>query len=121
MTNNLKIFFSEDSYLIELETEQKEWRGDILIAIDGKLHMLEFITIDRLTQEYRQSQKDGRLYIIDDVTVIVEKPDRKTIIDVIISLSKKNFFKSCKTIDLQTKFKNTFSELTNIKNWVQVY
>lgn len=83
--------------------------------------MIEFITIHRLTQEYLQSQEDKRIYTINDVTIIVEKPDKKTIIEAIKNLSKKNFFKSCKTVDIQEYYKNTFIELTDIKNWVQVY
>lgn len=91
------------------------------LLTDDKSYVIEFITIHRLTQEYLQSQEDKRIYTINDVTIIVEKPDKKTIIEAIKNLSKKNFFKSCKTVDIQEYYKNTFIELTDIKNWVQVY
>ncbi len=36
MMENIKIFFAEDSELIEQEIEMKEWRGDVVVQFKNQ-------------------------------------------------------------------------------------
>lgn len=121
MGSQIKIFFSEDSYLTELEMSQKGWRGDIVVEFESQTYMVEFITFERLTNEYRYSIQEGRIYFIDTTTIIVDSTDKKTIIDTILNLYQSNSLLNLRKVDLKEEYKTVFVELQDLKNWVQVY
>ena len=121
MGSQLKIFFSEDSYLTELEMSQKGWRGDIVVEFEGQTYMVEFITFERLTNEYRFTIQDGRDYVIYTTTIIVDSTDNKTIIDKILNFCQSHSLSNLRKVDLKEKFNTTFVELQDLNNWVQVY
>lgn len=121
MGNQIKIFFSEDSYLTELEMTQKGWRGDIVVEFEGQTYMVEFITFERLTNEYRYSIQEGGICLIFSSTIIVDSTDKKTIIDKILNFCQSHSLSCLRKVDLKEEFKAAFVELQDLNNWVQVY
>ncbi len=117
---NFKIYFSDDSDLVEAESVMKEWRGDVIVFYDGLFYQLDFITIERINNEYDVAQKDYQTYYLTN-TVVVENVKKDTIIREICNLVESNIIKSFSTIDLQQFYRNAFPELQDIKNWKQIY
>lgn len=120
MMKTFKIYFSEDSDLIETEIKMKEWRGDVLISCDDYLYQIEFITINRIGKEFEFLKANRQTYWLNN-TVVVEKVDRETIIRKVRYLVENNIIRSFSTIDLKQFYSNAFPELQDINNWKQVY
>lgn len=116
----LKIYFSEDSDLVEKESTMKEWRGDILVSYDDLLYLLNFITLSRINAEYNYVRNDSYAYCLQN-TVVIESLNRDLIINEIQKIVKNNQIKSFSTIDLQTFYRDSFPELTNLSKWKRVY
>lgn len=126
MEKQIKIYFSEDSDLTELEMSQKGWRGDIVVEYENQTYEVQFITLERLTGEYKYSIQKGEVYFIEPTTIIVESTDKKTIIEAIINLCQSNLYlgngiMDLQKVDLKEKFRTAFEELQDLKNWVRVY
>lgn len=116
----INIYFSEDSDLVEQETMMKEWRGDIIVQARSKLYQVVFITQNRLNSEYQYSKNKNRNYIVSKTTFIVDKLDKETIIKTLCSCSI-DFYLRLKSIDLSVEYQNNFQELQDLNNWTQVY
>ena len=116
----LSIFFSEDSDLIETEVEMKGWRGDVLVKTNGNFYSLDFLTIERLHSEYLFAKNKGEIYVVDDVTVIVESVRKNDIVNAIKKLGEE-FFMCQNTINLKEKYQYAFQKLQKIENWITIY
>ena len=120
MKKDLKIFFSEDSDLVELEMKQKQWRGDVLVQLGNDLYKVAFITLERLSNEYKISKENDNPYILHSM-MIVYKIDKQTIIASIVKAYERKMLPAFRKVDLAKEYKHTFPELADISNWVQVY
>lgn len=120
MKKVLKIFFSEDSNLVEMETKHKQWRGDVLILLDDVIYKITFITLERVFREYSYSKENENPYILNS-TMIVDKVDKQTIIRSILNLYKRKMLANLRRINLVSEYEDSFPELANINNWIQVY
>ena len=118
---NIKIYCSEDSDLIELEVLQKGWRGDILVIKEDCSYIFKFITLNRLNNEYKNESLAKRIYLIKSGTFIVEDISKNSIINTIVKWLQTHSLDDFEMIDLQEEFKNTFPELQDIQNWVRIY
>lgn len=118
---NIKIYCSEDSDLIELEVLQKGWRGDILVIKEDSSYIFKFITLNRLNNEYKNESLAKRIYLIKSGTFIVEDISKNSIINTIVKWLQTHSLDDFEMIDLQEEFKNTFPELQDIQNWVRIY
>ena len=118
--NNLIIYFSEDSDLVEAECVMKEWRGDILVSCDGALYLIDCITVNRLNKEFELAQEDDRVYSINN-TVVVESVKKACIVKAIVKLVESNLITTFTTIDLRQHYSDAFPHLHDISNWKRVY
>ena len=120
MSSEIKIFFSEDSELVEQEVRMKEWRGDVVVQFKNGFYMFEFITLNRLKKEIQHIIKRNKFYLIQKTIIVLDQIKKSSIIDTLLKLKEADF-DNINTVDLISKFANTFPELQDINNWIQVY
>lgn len=116
----LKIYFSEDSERNEYESVERGCRLDVLVEIDGRYYQPIINTIERLVQEVNEVFEKDEVYDIDPCQILVKEASKNLIIKSIVELYQKDFFNYFNSINLE-KYKTTFTKLTDINNWVQVY
>lgn len=119
--NDCEIYFSENDELTEMEVQQKEWRGDIIVKIAGDLFKPIVITPSRLFIDFNYSINEGRIYEIEPNLILVKKTDRVTIIETLLKLTKIGYFSKIEPVDLKQEYAKCFQELQDLKNWVKVY
>ena len=115
----MRIYISCDGELIEKEIIMKEWR-EVLVEIDSRYYLLDFITIDRLHQEYINSKENNEAYVVDTTTIIVDEVSKKNVIDTLLNTDT-TAFNGLNPIDLSETYKSTFQELSCIENWIKIY
>ena len=120
MLKDIKIFFAEDSELIEQEIRMKEWRGDVVVQFKNKYYLFEFITLNRLTKEIKSIIKNDKFYLIRKTIIILDQIMKSSIIDALLNLKESDFV-NLNAVDLVSKFENSFPELQDIDNWIRVY
>lgn len=116
----VKIYFENDSERREAESIDRGCRLDVLVDIDGCYYEPVINTIGRLTQEVQDAFDNGEVYFIDPCQIIVQEANKKMIIEAILQLSAKGYFKSFISINLN-KYEKIDKRLTFINNWVRVY
>lgn len=99
--NDCEIYFSENDELTEMEVQQKEWRGDIIVKITGGLFKPIVITPSRLFIDFSYSINEGRIYEIEPNLILVKKTDRVTIIETLLKLTKIGYFSKIEPVDLK--------------------
>lgn len=119
--NDCEIYFSEDDELTEIEVQQKEWRGDIIVKFAGGLFKPMVITPSRLFIDFNYSINEGRVYEIKPNLILVEKTDRVTIIETLLKLAKIGYFSRIEPVDLKKEYAKYFQELQYLKNWIKVH
>ena len=115
----MKIYFSEDSDLLEEEMIEKERRGDVIVEKDGCFYSMAFMTEQRIAAEHRHMKKLGFAYVVWG-SVIVDSVDKKTIISNIRNIIRDDELKWFDLVDF-SKYEKSFPELAHIENWQLIY
>lgn len=89
----IKIYFSEDNEKTEMEAiENKGYRSDIIVTIDGAIYHPEFITPERLSIEAALLEDSFKGYFEKFTTIIVKEVNKETIINTICLLAQTSYF-----------------------------
>ena len=117
--SKIRILFSEDNEIAEMEAVKCS--GDrlaVIVIIDDKIYHPEFYSAERLALECQYFMKSvnnyRRLYNI----ILVQKPDKQTIINTILELAKKSYFSYFAPYDKKMLEDRGFE---NWESFVQVY
>lgn len=117
----IKIFVSENSKTIEMESIEKGCRSDVLVQI-GKKYYKPFVnTIERLAQEVEEAFENSELYEIEPCQIIVKEANTKAIVETILYLHHNHYFDHFVPVHLNILYENGFQYLSNIENWIQIY
>ncbi len=121
MQMDIRIYFSEDSELMEIDIADRGVRHDVLAEYNQRYFELEFITIERLSSEYYYSKQlpDPYIYTLDSV-ILVDYVSKENIIKTILQLGEK-YFDSRQDIGTLSKYFKWHPDLQSIDNWVRVY
>ena len=116
---NIRILFSEDNEIAEMESVKCSGdRLDVIVIIDDKIYHPEFYSAESLALECQYFMKSvnnyRRLYNI----ILVQKPDKQTIINTILELAKKSYFSYFAPYDKKMLENRGFE---NWESFVQVY
>lgn len=115
-----KIYIFDDLKLTDDVFFEKGIRGDIILELDNELYLFEFISIERLNNEYLYSQKTNSPCLIDTPTIILEEIKTKSIIDSLLKLDD-NEISALMPINIQDKFKYYPKEYQDLNNWKRIH
>ena len=117
----IKIFLSENNDRVEEESVLRGCRADVLVEIDGLYYKPFVNTLQRLSQEVNDAFEQGIAYDIDPCQIIVQTSTKDNIIKTILFLHRERFFDAFIPVDLRKIYQHTFSRLSDIANWTQIY
>ncbi|MBO5628809.1 MAG: hypothetical protein J5965_06995 [Aeriscardovia sp.] len=89
----MKIIYEDDTELADFEAENKGYRKDVIVEIDGKRYRLYITDITRLQQDFEDEYCNSKFYSQEPNTIIVNSVTREEISFVINELSKGDYFK----------------------------
>ena len=117
--SKIKIFFSEDNELAEMESIKCQGhRVDVIVVIDDKIYHPEFFTPNRLALDSQQLHCLNKDYLQKFNIIIVKQVDKQTIINTILELSKTSYFSYFMPYDKNMLKARGFEDWGN---FVQVY
>lgn len=88
------IKYTYDTIRSEMEAEEKEWRGGIIVIIGSKQYELSAISIYRLQQEFHREIQEQGFFWPENNTIIVENVTKKEIEFTIKKLYEHGFWGS---------------------------
>jgi hypothetical protein len=115
-----KIYIFDDSKLSDEDFFEKGFRGDIILELDDQLYLFEFISIERLNNEYLYSKKTNSPCLIDVPTIVIEEVKTKSIIDSLLKLDE-NEVNTLPSINIKDAFKYYPKEYQDLNNWRQIH
>ena len=117
----VKIFISENNDRVEEESILRGCRADVLVEVNGCYYKPFVNTLERLSQEVNDAFAQGVAYDIDPCQIIVQTLSKDNIIKTILFLYREGFFDAFVPVDLSNIYQHTFSHLSDIANWTQIY
>lgn len=111
-----KIYIFDGLKLTDDDFFEKGFRGDIILELDNKLYLFEFISIERLNNEYLYSKKTNSPCLIDTPTIILEEIKIEGIIDSLLKLDD-NEVSALSPINMKDKFEYYPKEYQDLNNW----
>lgn len=89
---NIEILFQDDTDLAEYEAENKGYRSDVVVRVNGKTYKLFVTTMVRLQQDFESDVKHMGYYCPDRNMIIVAETSKSQIEHTIKELYKGGCF-----------------------------
>lgn len=116
---NIRILFSEDNEIAEMESvECHGHRLDVIVVIGDRVYHPELYSADRFILECQDFLKSNHNYRRLYNVILVQKPDKQTIINTILELAKTSYFSYFAPYDKKMLEDRGFE---NWESFVQVY
>ena len=114
-----KIYVFDDLKLTEEDFLEKGFRGDVILEFNDNLYQFEFMSIERLNNEYLYSQKTNSPCLIDAPTIVIDKVTTKSIVECLLKLDD-NVIDTLPTINIKDKFQYYPKEYQDLNNWRRI-
>ena len=94
----MKILCLDDSELMEFNSINKGYRGDIYVKLNDSYYNLNFYDIVRLKQDFEKEIEDYGIFSPDPNIVIVKDVNKNEIKESIENLKRKKYFDEIKPL-----------------------